>query len=110
MLPSEASEDHSSARLTSATASLSVVGGRLRPGSALRDLRGQSSSDADDGALLGSCGVGLLGSQRPSLADYVTLPGVTDGATASGCRSCWLSSRGLAPCGLPVDSPPFVKW
>ena len=35
---------------------------------------------------------GSWGSQRPSLAYYVKLTGTKEGVTASGCRSCWLSS------------------
>ncbi len=36
----------------------------------------------------GSCGV-----PRPSLVPYVTVTGAADAATASGGRSCWLSSK-----------------
>ena len=32
----------------------------------------------------GNCGIGLLGRQRPSLADYVTMRGPTDRAPAAG--------------------------
>jgi hypothetical protein len=38
------------------------------------------------------CAYGSLGGQHPSLADYVTLTGTKDGATASGGRSCCRSS------------------
>jgi hypothetical protein len=34
------------------------------------------------------CGIGLLGGQRLSLADYVAMPGPTDEATAAGGCSC----------------------
>ena len=39
------------------------------------------------------CAVGSWGGQRPSLAPYVTVTGLKDGATAAGGRSCYLSSR-----------------
>ena len=38
--------------------------------------------------LLGRCGSGFWGGQRPSLAHYVTGMGPMDGATAAGGRSC----------------------
>src|SRR5712692_8466965 len=44
------------------------------------------------GGLCVRCAYGSWGGQRPSLGPYVTLTGTKDGATASGGRSCCLSS------------------
>jgi hypothetical protein len=49
------------------------------------------------------CGIGSWGGRRPSTAPYVTGTGPKDGATASGKRSCCLSSD--IPRGAPRRGP-----
>ncbi len=51
---------------------------------------------------------GSWGGQRPSLAPYVTLTGPKDGATATGGRSCCLSSNLKTAKALGITIPPSL--
>jgi hypothetical protein len=50
-------------------------------------------------------GIGLLGGQRPSSADYVTLTGAKEGGTASGWSGC--HSEACRPLPLARPSSPM---